>query len=127
VLTVNVDQQLGRPAEHLQRYRLTAQPGTAAPIAADHAPYQQFAVIGDGLLSEQVAQLTASAGNIDGRGDFGPLGTGAYHIGAGAAAGQQLQGIDNDGLAGAGLAGQHGQATAEFDFNAVDDREIADL
>ena len=38
----------------------------------------------------------------------------------------QRQRVDEDGLAGAGLAGEHGEAGVEFEFERIDDDEIAD-
>jgi hypothetical protein len=48
-------------------------------------------------------------------------------FGAGAAAGKKLQGVNDDRFAGAGLAGQHRKARPPFEFDGVDDGEVADL
>ena len=61
------------------------------------------------------------------RGDFGALGAVTHDFGAGASAGREQQRIDQDRFAGAGLAGEHGQARAELQLDGVDDREVADL
>jgi len=49
----------------------------------------------------------------------------AHHPGIAAAAERQLQRIDEDGLARAGLAGQHRKAAVEIDLEFGDDDEIA--
>ncbi len=59
VLPVDVDQHTGGAAEHLQRYRLSAQPGTAASVAADHTPQQQLLILRYAVLIEQLPQFLA--------------------------------------------------------------------
>ena len=50
----------------------------------------------------------------------------ADEVAGGAAAEQQADGLDEDGLAGAGLAGQDVEAGVELDLDRVDDREVPD-
>ena len=47
-----------------------------------------------------------------------------HHAGIAAAAQRELQRVDEDGLAGAGLAGEHGEARPELEFERVDDDEV---
>ena len=49
----------------------------------------------------------------------------AHQVGAGAAADQQVDRFDEDGLSGAGFAGEDVQARLELDFEMVDDRQMA--
>ena len=51
---------------------------------------------------------------------------GADEVARGAAAEQQADGLDEDRLAGAGLARQDVQAGVELDLDRVDDREVPD-
>jgi len=44
----------------------------------------------------------------------------AHHVARAAAAGDQQQRIDDDGFAGAGLAGERSEAGFEFDFGLID-------
>ena len=55
------------------------------------------------------------------------LGTAADQIGAGAVAEQQAKGIDDDRLAGPGLAGQDVEAPGKLDLQLIDNGKIADL
>ena len=50
---------------------------------------------------------------------------GAHEVGAGAAADQQVDGFDEDGLAGAGFAGEDVEAGLELDLEVIDDRQMA--
>ena len=58
---------------------------------------------------------------------LGALGAMAHHFGTGAAAGEQLQRIHQDGFAGAGFAGEHGQSRAQLQLERIDDGEVADM
>ena len=51
---------------------------------------------------------------------------GADEVARRAAAEQQADGLDQDRLAGAGLAGQDVEAGVELDLDRVDDREVRD-
>ena len=57
---------------------------------------------------------------------FRAFGAVAHHAAVGAHAGQEAQRIDQQRLAGAGFAGDHGQAGAEIQFGGADDGEILD-
>ena len=57
---------------------------------------------------------------------LGAFGAMAHHAGVGAGAGQEEQGVDQQRLAGAGFAGNHGQARVESQFGGADDGEILD-
>ena len=59
-------------------------------------------------------------------GDLGPARAFAHHAGVAAAAEGELQGVDQDRLAGAGFAAEDGEAGAELDLEGVDDHEVAD-
>ena len=50
----------------------------------------------------------------------------AHDAGVAAAAERELERVDEDRLAGAGLAAQHRQARRELDLERVDDDEVAD-
>ena len=51
----------------------------------------------------------------------------AHDVAAGAAAGDEQQRVDDDGFAGAGFAGQRGEAGFEFELGLIDEHEIAQL
>ncbi len=81
----------------------------------------------DGLLFQPLLELARRLGELEGGGDLGALRAVAHHFRAGAAAGQQLQRIDQDGLAGAGFAGEHREPGTQLQLHVVDDGEVADL
>lgn len=58
--------------------------------------------------------------------EFGALGTVADHAAVGPEPGQEAQGVDDQRLAGAGLARDHGHARAELQFGGRDDGEVAE-
>src|SRR6185437_430096 len=66
-------------------------------------------------------------GELERRGDLRPLGAVTDHFRAGAAAGEKLQGIDENRLPRPGLAGEHGEPRAQLELERLDDREIANL
>ena len=51
----------------------------------------------------------------------------AHHFRAGPAAGEQLQRIDDDRLAGAGLSGEDGESGVQLELHGIDDGEVAYL
>ena len=55
-----------------------------------------------------------------------PVGPGAHHFLRSPVAEKQVDGVDDDRLAGARLAGEHVEARAESQFQLVDDRQVAD-
>ena len=67
----------------------------------------------------------AGAGREDGGGRR-LVGAAAHQAGVGARAGGQTQRIEDDRLAGAGLAGERGQARPERQVEALDQDDIAD-
>ncbi len=76
-------------------------------------------------------QLMVGQPPLDGRpapelgGDVGPCAAFAHDIGLAAFTESQLQGVDQDRLAGAGFAGQHREAGRELKLERVDDHEVA--
>ena len=63
---------------------------------------------------------------IEDRLDRGGVFAGADQVSRGAAADQQADRADQDGLAGAGLAGEDVEARLELELEAIDDGQIAD-
>ncbi len=57
---------------------------------------------------------------------LGALGAGAQHIGRGAVAQQQVDGINDDGFARAGLAGEHIEARGERQIEPINDGKVVD-
>jgi hypothetical protein len=61
---------------------------------------------------------------IEQRLDLGLLGAGADDLRLGLAAQDELERLDQDRFAGAGLTGHHVHAGAELDLELVDNREV---
>ena len=127
VLAVDLDQQPGEFGELRERRRPAVDPGLRAAVGADGAA--QLA----GVVASSSSSCSRSQAGRFGRVDegehgdqFGALGAVADHAAVGARAGQEAERIDQQRLAGAGFAGNHGQAGAEIEFGGADDREILD-
>jgi len=71
---------------------------------------------------ENVGQLIA----IERRGELRALGAGPQLALLEAIAEQQRQRIEQDRLAGAGFAGEHGEAAVELELERIDDDKVAD-
>src|SRR5262249_691007 len=77
------------------------------------------------LLFEQGPDAVRRVGRKD-RGGGSLSGAASDEASVGAAAGGQAKRVEDDGLAGAGLAGETGQAGAEPEVEAPDERDVAD-
>ena len=95
-----------------------------APASVDHPAQQQRARIAAqlGVGSHCVEQRGVRSGEL--RADFGLCAPSRTMPGVAALAQSQRQRIDQDRLAGAGFAGQHGEAGAELELERVDDDEV---
>ena len=58
--------------------------------------------------------------------DAGAVAAGAHELSAVLAAQQGVDGVDDDGLAGAGLAGEHAEVGRQRHVQPVDDGEVGD-
>ena len=108
------------------------QPGNGAGVAIDLCA--RSAVLFDDAAQQQLARVAGQVVfgqpggqcvvNAEERRDIGPLGPLAHQRGITAPAQYQAHRIQQDGLAGPGLAGQHREARPEFDLGRFDDHEI---
>jgi hypothetical protein len=103
VLTVDVDQRLPRISQQLHSHGLPVEIRARAPVATDHAAHGELAVGLDRLFLEPAAQLARRLREIEGRGDLRAFGLVTNDLGARPTACEQLQRVDDDRLAGAGL------------------------
>ena len=76
---------------------------------------------GDLAADDDFAAVGAFEDGLNRRGVF----AGADEVGAGAAADEQVDGLDEHGLARAGFAGEDVEARFELDLESVDDRQVA--
>ena len=110
VLAVQLD-EVGR---HLAQHRGGGQ------RAVDERPAPPGC--GDLPADQDLAAVRPLEDRLDGRG----VGAGADQVGRGAAAQQEPDRFDEDGLARPGLAGEGGEARIEVDLNGFDHRQVAD-
>jgi hypothetical protein len=116
VLPVDVEQQADDLAQQLHRDLLAIQPGPRAPVAAEDAAHDELvARLVDGLLVETVAKAAGSGAKVERRHHFRALGIAADEVRPTATTRGERQGIHDDGLAGTGFAGQHGEPFAQVD------------
>jgi hypothetical protein len=100
-------------------WRAAVDPGAALALRVDHAAQQQRGAapgVEAGFVQPGRQQ---EAARVELGGDVGARRALAHHPGVAAAAQRQLQRVDQDGLARAGLAGQHGEAGAQVHFQLV--------
>ena len=127
VLAVDVDEDVAGLAQQLHRYRLPVQIGARAAVGADDPAHGELAGGVQRLLLEPLPQLARRLAELEGAADFSALAAVAHHLRAGTAAGEQLQRVHQDRLAGAGLAGEHREPGAQLELHGIDDGEVADL
>ena len=99
--------------------------GTAAAVGGHDPAQDQLPLERDRAVLEQGLQLVR-LGRLELRDDRALLGAGAHEAAVAAAAQGQAQRIQDDRLAGAGLAGEHGQAAGEAELEALDQHDVAD-
>ena len=125
MLAVHVDQLFAQFAQLRQRDGGAVDEGAAAAVRVYRAPEQeQFGIVAIQFVVDEPARDGGTGPEL-GR-DIGPRRALAHHIGVAALTQGQQQRVDQDRLAGAGLAGQDGEARCELEFEFVDDHEVAD-
>jgi hypothetical protein len=123
MLAMDVDQQITQLAQLRSRRRHAVDVGLGAPGIVDHAAQQRPA-----LVRHQVV-LGQPHGGRFGNGKVGrDVGAGrafTHHAGVAAPAQRQLQRVDQDRLAGAGLSRKDGKTRGKLELDRVDNDEIA--
>jgi hypothetical protein len=87
-------------------------------LRVDGAAQEQAAVLA-GVEAGLVEPGGEARRRVELGGDLGARGAFAHHAGVAAAAEGELQRVDEDRLAGAGLAGEHGEAASSSTSSAV--------
>jgi hypothetical protein len=122
VLAVDVDQLLAQLAQLRGGGGAAVDPGAALALAVDAAAKQQaVAGVEAGFLQPRHQRRR----QVEFGADLGPGRAFAHHAGVGARAQCQLQRVDQDRLAGAGFAGQHGKAVRQVQLELAHDDEVA--
>ena len=120
VLAVDIHQQQSQFLHLGSRDRHAADPAAALPVGTD-APLEDQLVLGLDLVLCQPC-FTASLVEHGGNGAF--IGAAAYQFTAHTAAKNGADGVNDNGFAGAGLAGEHVEAAAKTDVGLLDYRNI---
>ncbi|MNJ34182.1 hypothetical protein D3C77_288820 [compost metagenome] len=127
VLAVHLDQQGADLAQRRHPGRLVVDIGAAAAVGRDHAAQDQLLArrhIETALGQERDQGLVIGRGKDGGGRSL--LGARPHQAGVGARAQGQAQSVEDDGLTGAGLARQHGQAVLDLQVEGVDEDDVAD-
>ena len=125
VLAVNLDQRRAKRLQRLHADRLVVDEGAGAAVGELHpAQDQRLAGVDVGFGQQRAGRMLRR--QLEHRGDLALLGALAHQGGVAARAQRQREGIEQDRLAGAGLAGQHGKPGREIEVEPVDQNDVAD-
>ena len=125
VLAVNLDQRGAEFLHHLHADRLIVDEGARAPVGELHAAQDEIVLGRDVIGLEQRARRMLGR-DLEHGGHLALLGALAHQRLVAAPAERQGKGIEQDRLAGAGLAGEHGKPFGEIDVEPVDQDDVAD-
>ncbi len=124
VLAVNLDQRGAQRLQGLRAHRLIIDEGAGAAVAELHAAENQLVLGGNVVGGDQRAHGMA-VGQLE-RGRHLPLlGAVTHQRHVAARAERKGEGVEQDRLARAGLAGEHRQAGREIDVEPVDQDDVA--
>ena len=125
VLAVDFDQRGAQFLHCLHAHRLVVDEGARAPVRQLHAAQDQF-VLGRNVMRLEQRPCRMVALDLEHGGDLALLDAVADQRLVAAPAQRQREGVEQDRLAGAGLAGEHGKAAGEIDVEPVDQHDVAD-
>jgi len=121
MLTMNVDQTIGQCLELSHRGRAAVDPRAAATIGVHRAAQQQAVLDGETLLFEPWPQRGR---RVEFGRDVAACCAFAHHTALSPGTQGELQRVDQDGLAGAGFAGEHAEAALQFQVQRLHDDKI---
>ena len=125
VLAVDLDQRSTNGLERLHADRLVVDEGAGAAVGELHAAQDHLAGIVEAVFGKDLRGRMA-LGHVEGGGDLALLHAMADQPGVAAAAERQREGIEQDGFARAGFAGQHREATGKLDIEPFDQDDVTD-
>ena len=125
VLAVDLDQRGAHGPQRLHGDRLVVDEGAGAAIGQLYAAQNHLAAIVEPVVSEDSCRRMVFR-HVEGGGDLALLRPMPHQGRIAAAAERQRKGIQQDGFARAGFAGQHGKSTGEFDIESFDQDDVAD-
>jgi hypothetical protein len=122
VLAVDVEQLLAHGAQLLGSGRAAIDPGAAFALQIDRAAQQQYVVRIKACFLQQGLD---AGGGIKFCRHIGAAGAFADNARVGTRASDQLQGVNQDRLAGAGFARQHRKTAFQVQLQFADDDKIS--
>ena len=122
VLAVHVEEQLAQRLEPAHGHRTRVDEGPRAPVGGDHAAHDAVAAVVQRLLLQPAARRLA---RLEHGVHLRAAGVAAHQPGPRALADGELQRIDQQRFAGAGLAAQDRHPRREIQLQVVDDGEVA--
>ena len=125
VLAVQVEQQGAHFRELRQCGRPAVDPRATSALRVEHAAQQQLGA-GIELVRREPVTRGILRAEVEGRRELGTLGAWPQLAQLETIPQQKGKGVEEDRLAGAGLAGQDREPGPELDIQRVDDDEIAD-
>ncbi len=125
MLAVDLDQRGADRLQGLHADRLVVDEGAGAAVGKLHAAQNHLAGVVEAVFGEDLRGRMA-LGDVESRGHLALLRAMAHQARIAAAAERQREGIEQDGFARAGLAGQHREATGEFDIEPFDQDDVTD-
>jgi hypothetical protein len=125
-LTVHFDEQLAELTQRLYWHRLAVDVSPRTAVRADDATQLAFALVLDRLICEP-GKRGIVTGKRECRRHLSAFAAVPYNFRACASAGRKQQGIDQNGFARTGFAGEHGQTGIELELDGIDNGEIANL
>ena len=125
MLAVDLDQRRADGFQGLHADRLIVDEGAGAAVGELHAAQDHLAGIFEAVVAEDRRGRMA-LGHVEHRRHLALLGAVAHEAGIAAAAERQREGIEQDGFARAGFAGQHRKATGELDIEPFDQDDVTD-
>ncbi len=126
VLAVDLDQRarpMSRISATLDGWSLTK---TRVRPSADCARRRMMSPSSSMALSARMARAGWLAGNVEDGRHLPLLRAVAHQRGIAPPAERKRQGVEQDRLAGAGLAGEHGEPVGEIDVQPFDENDVAD-
>ena len=125
VLAVDLDQRRAERAQRLHAHRLVVDEGAGAAVGELRAPQDQSVVGRNAVFRGERADRMV-ARQFEGSGHLPLLRAMSHQRGVAARAERQREGVEQDRLAGTGLAREHGKPLGEIDVEPIDQDDVAD-
>ena len=125
MLAVDLDESPAHLAQELHADSDVVDEGAGAAVGGLNAPQDQCRIGLQAVIGKE-PQHGMTGGEVKSRGHLALACPLPHERGIAAAADGEGEGIEQDRLAGAGLAGEHAKARAEFEIEPVDQNDVAD-